>query len=116
MSPDRDQREQAEERGRGAQDCQVRPLALCLDAKMRTDLLECGFHPPTRDEACEDHIRLGVEIGAEKCLRFAFAGGIANQYPADRCGDEAGMVPHRDPGGEFQPARLAAGPFGYDDR
>src|SRR4051812_9422720 len=42
---------------------------------MTAHLLERGLNPPAPDEAAKDRLRFVVEVGAEKGLRLAPAGG-----------------------------------------
>ena len=97
--------------GGGAQDRQIRPLPLRLHAKMGPHLLECGLHPPARDEPAEDGGGLRIEIGAEERGRPVRAGWVADQHPADRYGRNAGMMPQRRAGGDEQPALLGVVPL-----
>jgi hypothetical protein len=46
VSPERDEREETEQRRRGAQDGKIGPLALGLDAEMRAGLLEGDLDLP----------------------------------------------------------------------
>ena len=59
---------------------------------------------------------LAHEVGAEKCLRFAFAGGIAHQHPTDRRRRQSGVIPDRDAGDDFQLALPTAVPLCHGDR
>jgi hypothetical protein len=97
---------------RGAQDGQVRPLPLGLDAEMPADFLERRLGAPTRNETGRDVRRLIGEVGAEEGLRLALAGGITDQHPADRRRRQAGMLPDRGAGDDFDALSLGRGlPF-----
>ncbi len=83
VRPERDQGKQAEQGRCGTLDGQFRPLPLCLDAEMTTDLGEGDLDRPAPDEPAENVERIGREIGAQEGLRFEFAERIAHQDVAD---------------------------------
>nr|POE62229.1 hypothetical protein CFP56_79243 [Quercus suber] len=79
---------------------------------MPADLLEGGLDAPAHDEPREDRLGGEVDVGAQERLRVTGAGRIAHQHPADRLGRQASLGPERRRRGVFEPAGLAAVPFG----
>ncbi len=67
MSKNGHQRKECQQGGGGAQDRQIRLLALRLHAQMSTDLMEGDFHRPAQDKPGNDLDRLGLLISAA-CL------------------------------------------------
>ena len=106
IGPYGDQGEQPQQRWGSAEDGEIRPLTLGLDAKTSTNLLEGGFHAPARDEPTEDHRGCRRQIRAEECGRLVLSDRIAHQNPADRHRRDAGMVPDRGAGRDPQLALL----------
>jgi hypothetical protein len=68
VCPECNDREQAEENRRGAQDCFVGPLPLGFDSQMSADLFECDIDLPATDEPSNDVTGTGIEIGGEEGL------------------------------------------------
>src|SRR5208337_5162047 len=60
---------------------------------MAADFGEGDFDRPATHEPAEDVERVGIKVGAEKCLRFEFAHWIAHQDITDG-NAVAGMVPY----------------------
>ena len=69
--PERHEREQAEQRRRGAQDGQVRPLPLGFQAEMAAGFLEGGLNPPAADEPAQDLCGFGIEYTATIWMKSA---------------------------------------------
>src|SRR5271163_240092 len=111
MRPDSDQRVESEQCRCRAQDGQVRPLPLCLDAQMFTNLLEGCLDPPAGHEKLKDRGGFEVKVGAKKRLRVPPAGRITHQHPANRSRGHAVMVPDGGSGDILQLAGLATVPF-----
>ncbi len=101
-----DQREQAQQGQCGAQNGEIRPLALCLYAKMHTRFLDVVF---TRQrETNQAGIVAGVAVGSvlKECGWFMLAGRVADQHPTDRHRLDAGIVLNRGIGRNPQRALL----------
>jgi hypothetical protein len=96
MGPDGNKRVQPKQRWGGAQDGQVGPLPLRLDAEVLADFLKSRLDPPAEHEAAKNRLGFQIKIGLEKCPRFSLAGGITDQDPADRCRRPAAGVPNRE--------------------
>src|ERR1051326_1694243 len=106
-----DQREQAEQHGRGPRNGQVVPLSLSFYPQMRPRLFKSYFHAPTPHEPAQDLLRRMIEIGREQSLRIKLTPGIANQHPADRHWTVAATIPERRLGVDFDFTRLPAIPM-----
>ena len=109
MCPEGYQRVETKQRRGRAQDRQVGPLALRLDAQV-SRAGKGGLDPPAGDE--EPRTASGSRSDrCKKRLRLALAGRIATRI--QRISPEAGrLVPDRDAGNILQLADLAAVPFG----
>jgi hypothetical protein len=70
-----DEGEESERGGRGAQDGEIGPPNLGLDAEVGAGFLEGDIDLPTADEPSEDVDWRGVEIDREKGLQLKLAGG-----------------------------------------
>ena len=57
------ERKECQQGGSGAQNCQIRPLALGLDAQMSTNLVKSDFNGPAQDKPLDDLERLCILIG-----------------------------------------------------
>src|SRR3954462_5176683 len=103
------EREQREERRRGAQDGQVGPLPLGFHAGVTPSLFEGGLDSPAANEPAQDVDRRGLLVGAEEGLRLLLATRVAHQHPTDRhpC---AAVRPEGGGGGDIEPAGTAAIP------
>src|SRR6202166_2929336 len=115
VRPDGHQRVESKQRRCRAQDGQVRPLPLRLDAQMLSYFLEGCLDPPAAYEALEDCGGLEVKVGAKECLRVTLAGRIAHQHPADRSRRHAVMVPDGGSGDVLQLAGLTTVPLCQHD-
>ena len=65
VGPEGDQGEQAEQGRGGAQDREVGPLPLGLDAEVAANLGQRDLDPPAPDEPAQDRRGLGIEVGAQ---------------------------------------------------
>jgi hypothetical protein len=110
VRPERDDGEQAEQNWRGPKNCLVGPLALGFDAEMGADFLEGDLDLPAADEPVEDVARISVAVGCQEGLRVEFAGGIADEKPADRHWRHAAMIPQRSAGCDLDDAVGSAVP------
>src|SRR3954469_17855794 len=84
MSPECDEREQAEQSGGGAGDGPIGPLALGFDAEVATDLGEGDLGAPAASKPAQDIEWIGGEIGAQEGLRAELILAVAHQHVADR--------------------------------
>ena len=66
---ERDPGEQPQQKWRCARDSFVRPLALSLHPEVRTNLPEGDLDAPARQKPLDDLERIGLGIGADRCLR-----------------------------------------------
>ena len=107
LSPERDEREQAEQGGCGAGNSLIGPLALGLDAEMAADLGEGDLDAPATNEPAQDVARIGREIGAQEGLRAELILAVAYQHVADGTwwpGCDQMVVPLTDlPSGQWTP-------------
>ena len=86
MSKNGHQRKECQQGGGGAQDRQIRPLALGLDAQMSTNLVKGDFHCPAQDKPLDDLESLCLLIGTQQGQWLVSAFWIANEHPTDRHG------------------------------
>ena len=105
----RHQREEAQQRGRGAQDRPVRPLPLGLHAQMLTDLVKGHFRLPAQHEPLDNLHRVHLQVRAQKRLGLEVAFRITNEHPADWQGRLTTMKPHRRLRDDLNPALPFAG-------
>lgn len=84
VSQDGYQGEEPQQSGCGAQDRQVRPLALRLDAEMGAHFVEGNFQLPSQHEPLHDLQGVDVQISAQQRLGLELALRVADQDPADR--------------------------------
>ena len=66
VGPEGDQREQAEQGRGGAQNCEIGPLPLGLDAEVTANLGQSDLDPPAPDEPAQDLRGFGLEVGAQE--------------------------------------------------
>src|SRR5215469_8071621 len=66
MSKDRDQREESKQCRCGAQDGQVRPLALGLHAQMSAYFMKGDFHWPAHHKPLQDGLGTSLLISTQK--------------------------------------------------
>src|SRR3954452_10826615 len=109
MSPECDEREQAEQSGGGAGDGPIGPLALGFDAEMATDLGEGDLGAPAASKPAQDIERIGGEISAQEGLRAELILAVAHQHVADR-DVMAGMRPEGGAADDLDLALCAAIP------
>ena len=105
----------AQQHGRGAQDGQVGPLPLGLNAVVGAAFLEGDLDLPAPDEPPQDVDGVGDNIGAEEGLGFKVAGRIADQHPADRH-RRAAVIPDGGVGDDVEELCLVSVPVGHRDR
>src|SRR5712692_5435047 len=65
LSKNGDQRKESQEGRCGAQNGQIRPLALRLHAQMGAHLMKGDFDRPTHDKPCQDLNRVGLLVGTQ---------------------------------------------------
>ena len=93
MGKERNQREQAKECWGGAQNGQGRPLALRLNAQVRSRFFQGDLQLPTQHEPLDDLRRGGGQCGAAQSLRGELAQRITEQDPAQGDDGQAGVIP-----------------------
>lgn len=82
MGQQRHQREDPQERGGGAGDGLLVPLALGLHPQVGAHGLEGGLHLPAAHKPGNDLHRISREIGTQESLGSELAFGVANEHPA----------------------------------
>jgi hypothetical protein len=95
MGEQRDEREQAQQRGRRPPDRRLRPLPLGFYPEVPTHLLESYFHLPAHDEPRQDPFRLGREVSAQQRLGSESALRVAHQHPTQWYRWQSRVVPDR---------------------
>ncbi len=73
LSKNGDQRKESQQGRSGAQNGQIRPLALRLHAQMGAHFMKSDFHRPTHDKPLQDLKRFSVLIGTQHGLRGKLA-------------------------------------------
>ncbi len=93
MGEEGHQGEEPEQGGCGAGDRAVGPLALRLDAPVRTHLAEGHLELPAQDEPGDDLQGIGGEVGAKQSLGGELPPRVAHEHPTDGDRRQPGVVP-----------------------
>src|SRR6266851_4471786 len=101
MSKKSHERKQSQQGRRGAQNRQIRPLALRFDAQMRSHFMKRDLDRPTHDKPFQDLNWVNMLVGTQNGLRGETALWITNERPADRHRRDASMVPQGPACGDF---------------
>ena len=83
MSKNGHERKESQQGGSGAQDRQIRPLALGLDAQMSTHLMKGDFDRPAQDKPLHDLDSFRVLVGAKQGHWFILSLWIATGGTGD---------------------------------
>ncbi len=81
-----DERKQTEQSRSGAQDRQIRPLALGLHAQMSTHFMEGDFDRPTQNKPFDDLESIGLLLGTEQRV-------FVQRRPVDHARAPSGSAP-----------------------
>src|SRR5438270_1330678 len=92
MSKDGNARKESQQGRSGAQNSQIRPLALGLDAQMSTHLMKGDFDRPAQDKPLHDLDSFRVLVGAKQGHWLILALWIANEHPTDRDRGKGGLI------------------------
>src|SRR5260221_6735005 len=92
-----DQAVEAEEHGRRAVNGKVRPLALGLDPRMGSALLESGFQTPAFHERPHDLLSRLRLVRRKQRFGWPFPGRITREDPADKQRVKTSTIPQCGP-------------------
>src|SRR5947209_6143355 len=95
MSKDGNARKECQQGRSRAQNRQIGPLALRLDAQMSTNLMKGDFNCPAQDKPLHDLESLCILIGAEPRHGLILSLWITNEDPTDRDRRDGRLIPQR---------------------
>jgi len=93
LSKHRDEGKERQQSGSGAQDRQVRPLALGLHPQMGPHPTRGDFDAPAQNKPLDDLVCFCLLIRAQQGHGFVLASGIANEDPTDRDRRNGRLIP-----------------------
>src|SRR5436305_9561288 len=105
MSKDGHERKECQQGRSGAQNSQIRPLALRLDSQMITHFMKGDFDRPAQDKPRDDLGSLCILIGAKQGHWLILALWIAHEPPPDRHRRDRRLIPQSRASGDFHLAR-----------
>src|SRR2546421_9270787 len=99
------ERKECQQGGSGAQNGQIRPLALGLDAQMSTNLVKGDFNCPAQDKPLDDLESLCLLIGTQQGQWLVSAFWVPNEHPTDRHGGNGRLIPQSCASGDLHLSR-----------
>src|SRR5258708_455969 len=99
------ERKECQQGRSGAQNRQIRPLALGLDAQMSTNFMKGDFNCPAQDKPLDDLESLCLLIGTQQGQWLVPALWITNEHPTDRNRGNGRLIPQRRASGDLHLAR-----------